>query len=113
MVKSPPNMLAAALAYAQAGWPVFPCKPTPIKEEGSKAPYISQGFKSASKDPTIIKQWWAEWPHALVGAPMGRATNTFCVDLDRKPGHGDGVATWAELVAKHREHGEETPETRG
>ena len=44
----------------------------------------------------------------MIGVPMGAATGIFCVDLDRKPGEPDGVATLAKL---ENEHGQ-VPETR-
>ena len=38
--------------------------------------------------------------------PMGSRSGLFCVDLDRKPGEPDGVATWSQLTTIH-----ETPAT--
>ena len=51
-----PNQLKlAALQYASAGCPVFPLAPN------SKIPYKgSKGFKDATTDLGIIKQWWSE-----------------------------------------------------
>ena len=99
---APPTMLQAALDYAAQGWPVFPCNPL------DKRPLTPHGFKDATTDPEQIKAWWTRWPNAMVGVPMGAATGTFCVDLDRKPNEPDGVATWAKLESEHGQ----TPETR-
>jgi putative DNA primase/helicase len=95
------EVLKAALEYAAQGWPVFPCKPDPI----NKKPLTKKGFKDATTDLQIIEQWWRRWPEAMIGVPMGSASGIFCVDLDRKkpkPGQTfkDGVATWAEYVAR-------------
>ena len=91
--------LESALAYARRGWPVFPCGE-------DKKPLTKQGFKDASTNPEQIKSWWERWPGALIGVPMGARSGLFCVDLDRKPGGSDGVATWIQLTAIH-----ETPAT--
>jgi hypothetical protein len=84
----------AALRYAENGWPVFPCNPL------DKRPLTSHGFKDATTDPDIIKQWWEVWPNAMIGVPMGEASDVFCVDLDRKEGV-DGVGTWSGLLSIH------------
>jgi hypothetical protein len=59
--------LAAALRYAQAGWPVFPCGP------GQKVPATRHGFLDATTDPDKITWWWSRnpgWNLALAtGAP--------------------------------------------
>lgn len=87
------HMLAAALQVAE-DWPVFPCKPD------NKAPYTKNGFKDATQDPAKIKQWWRLWPDAMVGIPTGKASGTVCLDLDRKEGGTDGVATWNAWIAE-------------
>lgn len=77
--------LACALAHAQAGRPVFPCRPD------NKRPLTDQGFKDATYDPAQIRRWWAKWPNAMPGLPTGRASGLAVLDLDRKDGK-DGIA---------------------
>jgi Bifunctional DNA primase/polymerase, N-terminal/AAA domain/Primase C terminal 2 (PriCT-2) len=89
------DMLSAALAYAAQGWPVFPCNPL------DKRPLTQHGFKDATTDVAKITAWWARWPGAMIGIPMGSASGVFCVDLDRKPRGEDGVITWEKLESEN------------
>lgn len=82
-----------ALAYAAAGFPVFPCKATSDKTRGSKAPHLpgesatgkrDGGHWLASRDPIEIRRWWARWPDALIGFPTGLRTRCIVIDLDPK-----------------------------
>jgi hypothetical protein len=86
--------LESALAFARRGWPVFPCGE-------DKRPLTTNGHKDASTDQQQITAWWERWPGALIGVPMGSRSGLFCVDLDRKPGGSDGVATWIQLTTIH------------
>jgi Bifunctional DNA primase/polymerase, N-terminal len=55
------------------GIPVFPCR-------NDKRPFLTGGFKDATSDAAVIRQWWGRWPDALIGVPTG---NKFVViDLD-------------------------------
>lgn len=78
------EMGRAALAYARAGFAVFPCKETHVKEAGSKQPYVGQGFKAASREADVVADWWRRWPNALIGFPTGPQTRSLVVDLDAK-----------------------------
>jgi len=89
------SMLEAALEIARNGWPVFPCNPV------NKRPLTQRGFKDATTDENIIRQWWRDWPNAMIGVPMGETSGVFCVDLDRKEGGDDGIETWHKLMDQH------------
>jgi hypothetical protein len=74
-------MLDTALAYADGGWPVFPCIWAGPRR---KRPLTPRGFKEADTDRRRIANWWGRWPRALIGTPTGR---DFVV-LDIDPQHG-------------------------
>lgn len=73
-------MLERALAYTELGWAVFPLIPN------SKRPLTQNGFKDASKDPAVIKRWWAQHPAANVGLATGEVSGLVVVDIDVKNG---------------------------
>ena len=99
------NPLRFALAYADAGFPVFPCREKQGRgeKENVKSPYTAHGFKDATTDRDQIKKWWARWPHALIGVPMGAASGLFLLDIDRpkKKGDIDGLDSLQELLDIH------------
>lgn len=93
-------MCQAALQYARRGWPVFPCR----EHDGdvyqrrnrkgeledhtprAKQPYVTTGLKAATTDEEQIKRWWKQWPHAMIGLPLGAVTRQgdsfFALDFD-------------------------------
>jgi hypothetical protein len=93
-------VLRHALAYANRGWPVFPCKP------GSKAPDTLHGHLEATTDPARIHAWFANRPDRnlaiATGAPGPDVLDVDCHGPDRngfaalrelrKAGHLDGVS---------------------
>lgn len=81
-----PRLLAAALAYAGWGWPVFPCVP------GFKRPAVEHGLHAATTDANQIQQWWAQWPQANIGLPTGRAFDV--IDVDPQ-----GLWAWSDIRA--------------
>jgi hypothetical protein len=92
------NELDAALGYARQGILVFPTNPL------DKKPLTTNGFKDATTDEAQIRAWWLKWPNAMIAAPTGVASGMWVVDLDLDPGKNiDGVATLAQLIAKHGE----------
>jgi hypothetical protein len=74
------SALDAALAYAAAGWPVFPCRPD------SKEPDTVHGFKDATTDPRRIRAWWTAVPGRNVAIATG-APGVDVLDVDI---HEDG-----------------------
>ena len=93
-------MLAQALAYADTGWPVFPCRPNDPACPGGercqcKAPMTLSGFKDASTGPAVIRAWWARWPSANVAIATG-APGPDVLDVDIKDG-GSGFVVGGKL----------------
>ena len=92
----PRDLLAAALGYARAGWPVHPC--TWSTEAGcscgepdcgspGKHP-LTRWRDAATTDPETIARWWTRWPVANVGiATGGRGPDVVDIDTSNgKPG---------------------------
>ena len=67
------ELLQAALAYAELGYPVFPCVP------GGKAPITAHGFKDATTEPARIEAWWDKYPSANIGMPTA---DLLVIDVD-------------------------------
>ncbi|AWK74268.1 hypothetical protein CBI38_24650 [Rhodococcus oxybenzonivorans] len=72
-------MVAHALSYARSGIPVFPGE--------DKTPLTPNGFKAATTDADMVRDYWGRFPDAnVLGCPP---VGTVLVDLDRaraKPG---------------------------
>ncbi|HLL68989.1 MAG TPA: bifunctional DNA primase/polymerase [Micromonosporaceae bacterium] len=72
----------AALAYAEIGWPVFPCRPLGKEPLAAAAPH---GFKNATVDPATITRWWHRWPTANIAVACG-TPGPDVLDIDTKDG---------------------------
>jgi hypothetical protein len=81
--------LAAALRYAQADWPVFPCIP------GEKIPATKHGFLDATTDPDKITWWWARNPERNVAIATG-LPGPDVLDVDVRE-DGNGFAAFNRL----------------
>ena len=89
------HIIEVALAYAQNGFFVFPCK-------GDKSPLTPHGYKDATSDIEQIKRWWTLYPDAMIGFPTGARNRVWALDVDRpkNPGEFDGNLSLAELVER-------------
>jgi hypothetical protein len=86
-----------ALAFAEAGFPVFPVELffDDDRNRWRKLPCIKEWERRATVNSHLIKVWWGKWPLALPGIPPGRC-NKVIVDADRHGGP-DGVELFREL----------------
>ena len=95
-VKKEKSPLEYAISYAKKEYSVFPCMEFPQKH-GNKAghpekrPYTKNGFKDATTDENIIREYWKRHPKALIGIACGEASGGLVVlDLDKdKTKHPD------------------------
>jgi hypothetical protein len=85
--------LSVALAYANGGLAVFPCRPA------DKRPLI-KWRDGSTVDPAEVNRLWRRWPDALVGLNLGKC-GLVVFDADRHPGGADGVAGFVELAHQH------------
>jgi hypothetical protein len=76
----PVSLLDFALAYARAGFAVFPCR------RRGKEPITKHGFKDASCDEAQIRKWWMDSPNANVGIASGARSGLIVVDIDSLAG---------------------------
>ena len=83
----PCHALGQALAYAAAGWPVFPCKPD------LKTPDTAHGFKDATTDPAVIRRWWPSDRNVAIATGV---PGPDVLDVDVKP-DGNGFAAFNRL----------------
>jgi hypothetical protein len=81
--------LAAALRYARADWPVFPCVP------GEKVPATRHGLLDATTDPDKITWWWSGNPERNVAIATG-TPGPDVLDVDVRK-NGSGFAAFNRL----------------
>jgi len=102
----------AALAYAAAGYEVFPlrgklprancpaCEPRSPCYRPHQARdctcELCHGLYAATSDPERVARWWQRWPAANIGARV--PGSLFVLDID--PRHG-GLDRLAQLEAEH------------
>jgi len=79
----PGSLLDAALAYAERGWPVLPCKP------GSKEPLgrvVHRGAHDARCDRDWVRWVWTRYPDANIAIATGLVCDVVDVDEERFAG---------------------------
>lgn len=74
---------AVACSFDKGGIPVFPCTPSGPR---AKQPLTPHGHHDATTDLETIRQWWANWPAALVGIPTGPDSGIWVLDVDGEAG---------------------------
>ena len=92
--------LIAALDYAKRGWSVFPLH-TSIKGKCScgnpdctsvgKHPRTKNGYKDASQDEDVIRDWWDTYPNANIGIVTGADSGIIVLDIDPQNGGEDSL----------------------
>jgi putative DNA primase/helicase len=82
--------MRTGLELANAGIPVFPCKP-------DKTPDTAHGFKDATTDANRIKLFFRR-PNLLLGMPTGLRSNIDVIDED--PRNGGNLSTLRPLPMK-------------
>ena len=80
------RQVQSAIAYADRfQLPVFPCQPK------GKKPLTANGFKDATTDLQLIKNWWSKTPQANIGIPTGRRSGFDALDIDYRHGGKDSL----------------------
>jgi len=74
------KLVEAALSYANKGYYVFPCK---VK---SKEPATPNGFKDATTDEEVIREWWRREPNYNIGIRTGPSSGLLVIDVDGEDG---------------------------
>jgi Bifunctional DNA primase/polymerase, N-terminal len=102
----------AALAYAAAGYEVFPlrgklprgncpaCEPRSPRYRPHRPAdcpcELCHGLYAATSDPARVARWWTRWPQANIGARV--PVSMFVLDIDPRQ---DGHRHLAQLEAEH------------
>jgi len=103
------ELLNAALGYAALGWRVFPIRCPVFTEFGvccscgkkdcnpGKHPYFRNPYKSVTRNPDKIEEWWADHPDANIAIATGTKSGLVVLDVDPRNG---GDESLAELIRK-------------
>jgi hypothetical protein len=84
------RVLSQALAWAERGWPVFPCL------GNLKVPLTRHGYRDASTDPAQITEWFARHPHRNLAIATG-APGPDVLDIDYRGPAENGFPALARL----------------
>lgn len=101
------TLLNAAKQYSDRGWKIFPlhsmsnasCSCSNVKcGSAAKHPRIKEWQNNCSSDPSVIDNWWKNWPDANIGLATGNASGFFVLDVDL---HHGGKESMQELVKRY------------
>jgi hypothetical protein len=98
------TILESALVYADLGLEVFPVPPGSKRSYKSKATSLEGKNWGATKNPEIIRSYWAEHPDANLGIPTGADNGFWVLEYDTVAG-GHAVDGAASLTALEAEFG--------
>lgn len=93
--------LAAAVSYAEAGWPVYPIHPAGKGPDGSgKIPAVTEWNKAATTDLETVERWWGETRR---GHNIGLVVpaSVVIVDIDQHTAEKDGAAYLERLESEY------------
>ena len=103
------SLRQAAVDYAKEGWAVLPLHSTFNKvcscgkkscPTPGKHPRTAHGVKDATRDLSMIEQWWTQWPDANIGLATGQVSGRVVLDVDVKKGKRGDLSLQA-LVDEH------------
>lgn len=90
------DMLAGALQLAEHGFAVFPvygirdggclCNRGASCNDSGKHPIPRRGLSEATKDETVVREWWAQHPEANVAYATGEPSSVIVLDVDGADG---------------------------
>lgn len=85
------DLFEAALELAERSFAVLPthttrggacsCGGSSCRSPG-KHPRTEHGLRDASRDATVLREWWRRWPDANVGIATGAASGLVVLDVD-------------------------------
>lgn len=99
------NNLQSSIRLAQAGLPVFPCRPDKeVAHDGSilppKSPRIQRWSNNSTTDEQAVRRWWDMFPESVAAIDLAKA-NLLAIDLDRHAPDKDGVANFISIAAEN------------
>ncbi len=70
------------------------CRRADCRNPG-KHPLTRDGFRSASKDLSKLKDWWRQYPQANIAIATGKVSNIVVLDVDPRHGGFDSLAKYS------------------
>jgi hypothetical protein len=94
------HLKTAALALANDGFFVFPCRPIDTPDGKKAKEPLVKWKEAATIDPGQIAAWWSQHrrPDALIGLRTGMLGGVWALDIDTK--NADGITELKKLEAK-------------